>query len=660
MPVIQCPIEGCSYATPDVDSIVVAALLTTHSMTHNTSNFNAHTAKVEKVKRPTVSSAGTNEDWTYFESRWNDYKEATKVTGKDLIIQLLECCDDQLRKDLARSTTGSLTNKPENDVLDSMKSLPVRQVNVMVARVTLNNMRQGRDEPYRSFGARLRGQAAVCKYLMPCTHWDEEVNYTDSILRDALSRGIYDTDIQLELLGDMNQNMTLEEIFKFVETKEAGKRSASQLLDSQGAAFSGSSYRKSKRESLKNLNPTEDKSKACSYCGKKGHGKNSLARFRKKDCPAFGHICKHCNKEHHFDDMCRSKNQPKVENNDKHIAEESEGAIFDLLCAVSTTVHRGRKAINLDHHIYNHLAESWIKQQSKAQPFIKLEIKIVQEDYNVIGFNSKYNPRAKATTISVLADTGCQCCLTGINTIHRLGMKEEDLIPVKMKMHAANNRNINILGAVILRLSGKDKHGHILETRQITYVTDNTDKMFISREACIQLGLIAENFPTIGEADNNCKSDIVTHISSHNSVSTIPKECDCPKRTLPPPIPKNLPYHPLEKNKMKLKEWLLDYYKSSTFNICEHQPLPLMEGPKLKLMIVPNAEPTAYHTPIPVPIHWQDETKAGIDRDVKLGVIEPVPIGEPVTWCHRMVVCSKKDGKPRRTVDMQSLNGYAV
>ena len=59
-----------------------------------------------------------------------------------------------------------------------------------------------------------------------------------------------------------------------------------------------------------------------------------------------------------------------------------------------------------------------------------------------------------------------------------------------------------------------------------------------------------------------------------------------------------------------------------------------MEGPPMKLMIDPKAEPVAHHSPIPVPIHWQDEVKAGLDRDVRLGVIEPVPIGEPVTWCY--------------------------
>ena len=61
-------------------------------------------------------------------------------------------------------------------------------------------------------------------------------------------------------------------------------------------------------------------------------------------------------------------------------------------------------------------------------------------------------------------------------------------------------------------------------------------------------------------------------------------------------------------------------------------------------------------TLIPVPLHWED-VQVGLDQDVSLGVLEPVPVGEPVTWCHRMVICAKKNGKPRRTV---ALNLHAT
>ncbi len=42
--------------------------------------------------------------------------------------------------------------------------------------------------------------------------------------------------------------------------------------------------------------------------------------------------------------------------------------------------------------------------------------------------------------------------------------------------------------------------------------------------------------------------------------------------------------------------------------------------------------------------------EARLHRDVELGILEPVPIGTPVTWCSGMVIVSKKSGEPRRTI----------
>lgn len=108
------------------------------------------------MKRPTISSADTTEDWTYFTSRRKDYVEATHVIGKERVVQLLECCDATLRRDLARSAGGSVFDKPEGKVLTAMQTLDVREENTMVVRVTLHSMTQDRDETVRSFGARLR------------------------------------------------------------------------------------------------------------------------------------------------------------------------------------------------------------------------------------------------------------------------------------------------------------------------------------------------------------------------------------------------------------------------------------------------------------------------------------------------------------------------
>ena len=90
------------------------------------------------------------EDWQYYKSRWDDYVKATKVAGTDKIIQLLECCDEQLRKDLTRDAGHLLTEMTEEEVFAAMKKLAVREENIMVARVALHNMRQDTTETNQS------------------------------------------------------------------------------------------------------------------------------------------------------------------------------------------------------------------------------------------------------------------------------------------------------------------------------------------------------------------------------------------------------------------------------------------------------------------------------------------------------------------------------
>ena len=85
-------------------------------------------------------------------------------------------------------------------------------------------------------------------------------------------------------------------------------------------------------------------------------------------------------------------------------------------------------------------------------------------------------------------------------------------------MHAANNKGIKILGAAIVRYSGKSEAGQTLETRQITYVTDSSDKIFLSREACEGLGMISPKFPKNGEVQTSA------HVIGDNTGEETPQQ----------------------------------------------------------------------------------------------------------------------------------------
>jgi len=78
----------------------------------------------------------------------------------------------------------------------------------------------------------------------------------------------------------------------------------------------------------------------------------------------------------------------------------------------------------------------------------------------------------------------------------------------------------------------------------------------------------------------------------------------------------------------------------------------------VEIHIDANATPRTCHVAAPVPLHWQKKVYEDLLRDEAIGVIERVPYGQPVEWCHRMVVTRKHDGTPRRTVDLSPLNKY--
>ena len=100
-------------------------------------------------------------------------------------------------------------------------------------------MTQDREEGNRKFAARLRGQFKVCKFSKNCSHSPfEAVNYTNDMVRDPLIRGLGDSDIQQDVLGHNDKDITLEDTIKFIEAEEASKRSQASLQNPSAATVS--------------------------------------------------------------------------------------------------------------------------------------------------------------------------------------------------------------------------------------------------------------------------------------------------------------------------------------------------------------------------------------------------------------------------------------
>ena len=195
------------------------------------------------------------------------------------------------------------------------------------------------------------------------------------------------------------------------------------------------------------------------------------------------------------------------------------------------------------------------------------------------------------------------------------------------------------------------------------YVAEKVGKMLLSREALVKLGIISRTFPTVGSsvATHPVVSEVQETLSTEQfdlepCTPTEDGSCKCPRRG---PVPEPPQYVP-GLSATELRKLIIKHYAASAFNKCTRQTLPMMRGDPLPIPVRKDAKPVAVHTPVPIPLHWEEKVKRDLLRDVSLGVIEPVPLNTPVTWCHRMVTVPKHNGEPRRTVDMQSLNRASV
>ena len=99
-----------------------------------------------------------------------------------------------------------------------------------------------------------------------------------------------------------------------------------------------------------------------------------------------------------------------------------------------------------------------------------------------------------------------------------------------------------------------------------------------------------------------------------------------------------------------MENFIKDWYASSAFNVCKRQAWPRTAGLAMKIFMKPDATPVCVTKPLPVPLHFRKEVKAGLDADVAKGVLERVPMGTSDTWYTRMVITPKKEGKELRPI----------
>ena len=316
--------------------------------------------------------------------------------------------------------------------------------------------------------------------------------------------------------------------------------------------------------------------------------------------------------------------------------------------------HHQMSSISTGDFKYDKRSRKWTQRSLKDKKVNMLPIRLEVcrdslEEFKVNGKESNIN-NLSAAVLDGIADTGCSIMCAGRQICYKLGYSVSDLIKSNVTLKVADGRQLTILGAVPVNVSIMNRSDHT--SKQLLHIVSELKSVFVSKCCLMDLGVISPDFPMPPSLH-----DIVDALDELQEQSRAP--CGCLTRSKTPDPPE-LPFEPTEENIPKLKQFIVDYYASSTMNMCSHQKLPEMAGPLLHFTLKPDAKPVAVHTPAVVPLHWIAPVREQLMRDVELGILEKVPADEPTVWQHRMVVVRKPNGTPRRTVDLQSLNEAAM
>lgn len=608
-------------------------------------------ARVEKIKRPTLQITGSvveEDQWSFFSQEWRDYKALAGVLVANANVELRKCLPPEVGLLLHKTYGQEVETQNENTLLDNIRKLTVRVRNKLAAAVELNQLRQEPDQPVETFLAKLKILARQSNLKTQCScDPAREVDFSDMIVMNQLVTGVYDPDIQKELLK--KENLTLEQAIKIASDHEAAKRSLEAIKSKDESASSLSAYKKKQREG----NGKEDKERKlsiCNGCGQEEHGQRNAER--KEKCKAYGKVNCPCGAANHWKRVCRLKGIPKEANEVDEKTTDDANAVF-IFNVKNQMRLKDHHTVNIVH--YDKRNKKWITKAPQKDPLV---VSMEVDSKSLLLLTPRYKKdlikeKFKKHIEEAVPDTGATVTCGGVDLLKKLGIQTEALASTKTVLKAANGQRLSILGVVPVNLCAI-RDGKICgePQRELVHVTKEMSHTLISRDALINLGSIPPSFPYPPQFQS-----LEEKLNSVSKESLAP--CGCPFRESPP-SPPNIPYEATEDNVPRLKEFLLKHYGSSTFNTCSHQPLPLLHGPPLEFNLKKDAVPSKVRVPAVIPIHWRKKVKEGIDRDIDLGVLEWVPLNTPETWCHRMVITRKQNGEPRRTVDMQSLNDESL
>jgi len=302
--------QGANSSTPNNDGA-----------TFNDSGRQSTRSRV-KPSRPRIDVNTDEIGWDIFIDKFNRYKRMAELHEQsDICLELRETCSDAVNKLLYEFIGAPELNSDdltEDRLLEHIKSVAVKTIHKEVHRWRFNDLTQNDGEPVSQFVGRLKGEATLCHFTVKC-QCSKDISYAEEMVSQRLTAGLTNTEHQSKILSEAKDLDTLTKKVHRIMTLETTDDATNKLQNSSSlsstANVARSQYKKQQRSNLipqGNVPPHKKGGfsgrktpRRCRGCGRSDHGpKRSLNRT---DCEAFGHKCKQCGKDNHFESVCEMR-----------------------------------------------------------------------------------------------------------------------------------------------------------------------------------------------------------------------------------------------------------------------------------------------------------------------------------------------------------------
>ena len=207
--------------------------------------------RLKPPERPEVDLGFSETQWAFFEDEFKLYKRRAALQPNQVIHELRACCSKELRKTLFDFVGSSVIDAfTEDQLLAKIREMAVIGKNKAVHRKEFYEIVQAPDELLNRFVSKLRAKAERCNFTMKCTRTGCEtvINYGEEMLRDQVTTGLYDTDVQQEVLAKSKDLTTFEQVYSHIEAYEQGKRAKAELKGHSEVNAARSQYKKNQSD----------------------------------------------------------------------------------------------------------------------------------------------------------------------------------------------------------------------------------------------------------------------------------------------------------------------------------------------------------------------------------------------------------------------------